>query len=58
MTITIGSSTFDNVFYDVDVDVLYLHIDHTTPQVSSTRPSPESRQIPRYNPTCGVGQSS
>jgi uncharacterized protein YuzE len=26
MTITIGSSTFDNVLYDVDVDVLYLHI--------------------------------
>ncbi len=26
MTITIGSSTFDNVFYDQDVDVLYLHI--------------------------------
>jgi uncharacterized protein YuzE len=26
MTITIGSSTFDNVFYDADVDVLYLHV--------------------------------
>jgi uncharacterized protein YuzE len=26
MTITIGSFTFDNVFYDVDVDVLYLHV--------------------------------
>jgi uncharacterized protein YuzE len=26
MTITIGSSTFDNVLYDADVDVLYLHI--------------------------------
>jgi uncharacterized protein YuzE len=26
MTITIGSSTFDNVFYDADVDVLYLHM--------------------------------
>lgn len=26
MTITIGSSTFDNVFYDTDVDVLYLHV--------------------------------
>jgi uncharacterized protein YuzE len=26
MTITIGSATFDNVFYDQDVDVLYLHI--------------------------------
>jgi uncharacterized protein YuzE len=25
MTITIGSATFDNVFYDADVDVLYLH---------------------------------
>jgi uncharacterized protein YuzE len=25
MTITIGSNTFDNVFYDADVDVLYLH---------------------------------
>jgi uncharacterized protein YuzE len=25
MTITIGSFTFDNVFYDADVDVLYLH---------------------------------
>ena len=24
MTITIGSTTFDNVFYDADVDVLYL----------------------------------
>ncbi len=26
MTITIGSSTFDNVLYDADVDVLYLHV--------------------------------
>ncbi len=26
MTITIGSFTFDNVFYDGDVDVLYLHM--------------------------------
>ena len=26
MTITIGSSAFDNVFYDADVDVLYLHV--------------------------------
>jgi uncharacterized protein YuzE len=26
MTITIGSATFDNVFYDQDVDVLYLHV--------------------------------
>ena len=26
MTITIGSSTFDNVVYDTDVDVLYLHV--------------------------------
>jgi uncharacterized protein YuzE len=26
MTITIGSFTFDNVFYDGDVDVLYLHV--------------------------------
>ena len=26
MTITIGSFTFDNVFYDADVDVLYLHV--------------------------------
>ena len=26
MTITIGSSTFDNVLYDADADVLYLHI--------------------------------
>jgi uncharacterized protein YuzE len=25
MTITIGSATFDNVHYDADVDVLYLH---------------------------------
>ena len=25
MTITVGSTTFDNVFYDADVDVLYLH---------------------------------
>jgi uncharacterized protein YuzE len=25
MTITIGSVTFDNVFYDAEVDVLYLH---------------------------------
>jgi uncharacterized protein YuzE len=25
MTITIGSNTFDNVFYDAEVDVLYLH---------------------------------
>jgi uncharacterized protein YuzE len=26
MTITIGSFTLDNVFYDGDVDVLYLHV--------------------------------
>ena len=26
MTITIGSATFDNVVYDADVDVLYLHV--------------------------------
>ena len=26
MTITIGSFTFDNVFYDAEVDVLYLHV--------------------------------
>ncbi len=26
MTITIGSSTFDNILYDADVNVLYLHI--------------------------------
>jgi len=25
MTITIGPFTFDNVFYDAEVDVLYLH---------------------------------
>jgi uncharacterized protein YuzE len=25
MTITIGSTTFENVFYDAEVDVLYLH---------------------------------
>lgn len=26
MTVKIGATTFDNVFYDADVDVLYLHI--------------------------------
>jgi hypothetical protein len=26
MTLTIGSATFDNVFYDADVDVLYLYL--------------------------------
>jgi uncharacterized protein YuzE len=26
MTITIGHFVFDNVFYDADVDVLYLHM--------------------------------
>lgn len=26
MTITIGTFTFDNVFYDSEVDVLYLHM--------------------------------
>jgi uncharacterized protein YuzE len=26
MTITIGTFTFDNVFYDAGVDVLYLHM--------------------------------
>jgi uncharacterized protein YuzE len=25
MTITIGSTTFDNVFYDTEADALYLH---------------------------------
>lgn len=26
MTITIGSATLDNVFYDAEVDVLYRHL--------------------------------
>jgi hypothetical protein len=26
MTITIGPTTFENVFYDAGVDVLYLHV--------------------------------
>jgi uncharacterized protein YuzE len=26
VTITIGTFTFDNVFYDAEVDVLYLHM--------------------------------
>jgi len=27
MTITIGSATFENIFYDAEVDVLYLNGD-------------------------------
>jgi uncharacterized protein YuzE len=26
MTVTIGTTTFDNVDYDAEVDVLYLHV--------------------------------
>jgi uncharacterized protein YuzE len=26
MTVTIGTTTFDNVDYDADADVLYLHV--------------------------------
>ncbi len=26
MTVTIGNTTYDNVSYDTDVDVLYLHV--------------------------------
>lgn len=26
MTVTIGNVTFDNVFYDAEADVLYLHV--------------------------------
>lgn len=26
MTVTIGNITFDNIYYDEDADVLYLHV--------------------------------
>ena len=44
MTITIGSSTFDNVFYDADVDVLYLHIGNPSTAVNFDE-SPEGHAL-------------
>ena len=47
MTITIGSSTFDNVLYDADVDVLYLHVG--APQPAEGEETPEGHVV-RYAP--------
>jgi uncharacterized protein YuzE len=44
MTITIGSNTFDNVFYDADVDVLYLHKGDPTTAVDFDE-SPEGHAL-------------
>jgi uncharacterized protein YuzE len=44
MTITIGSSTFDNVFYDAEVDVLYLHVGDPSSAVDFDE-SPESHAL-------------
>lgn len=44
MTITIGSSTFDNVLYDADVDVLYLHIGEPSTAVDFDE-SPEGHAL-------------
>lgn len=44
MTITIGSFTFDNVFYDADVDVLYLHVGDTSTAVDFDE-SPEGHAL-------------
>lgn len=37
-TITVNGVTFDNVHYDADADVLYLHIGKTSSAVSSMSP--------------------
>jgi uncharacterized protein YuzE len=47
MTITIGSFTFDNVFYDAEVDVLYLHKGDPSTAVTFDE-SPEGHAL-RFN---------
>jgi uncharacterized protein YuzE len=44
MTITIGSSTFENVFYDADGDVLYLHVGEPSTAVEFDE-SPEGHAL-------------
>jgi uncharacterized protein YuzE len=44
MTITIGSTTFENVFYDAEVDVLYLHKGHPSTAVDFDE-SPEGHAL-------------
>lgn len=44
MTITIGSFTFDNVFYDAEVDVLYLHMGDPSSAVAFDE-SPEGHAL-------------
>jgi uncharacterized protein YuzE len=44
MTITLGSFEFDNVFYDADVDVLYLHKGEPTSAVDFDE-SPEGHAL-------------
>jgi hypothetical protein len=44
MTITIGSVTFDNVYHDADVDVLYLHKGHPSTAVGLDE-SPEGHAL-------------
>lgn len=49
MTIKIGQTTFDNVFYDTDVDVLYLHIGDPSSAVDFDE-SPEGHAL-RFDAT-------
>jgi hypothetical protein len=44
MTITIGSFTFDNIFYDAGVDVLYLHVGNPATAVDFDE-SPEGHAL-------------
>ncbi|MHB1538482.1 MAG: DUF2283 domain-containing protein [Solirubrobacteraceae bacterium] len=44
MTVKIGAATFDNVFYDADVDVLYLHVGEPSTAVDFDE-SPEGHAL-------------
>lgn len=44
MTIAIGHFVFDNVFYDADVDVLYLHVGDSSTAVDFDE-SPEGHAL-------------
>jgi uncharacterized protein YuzE len=50
MTIKIGRTTFDNVFYDADADVLYLHIGDPSSAMDFDK-SPQSHAL-RFD-ACG-----
>ncbi len=52
MSVTIGDTTFDNVFYDADADVLYLHVGDPASAVDFDE-TPEGHAI-RFGPDRSV----